>query len=311
MAAPERSHTSPSSPSGTGRPSASWMRHLDSAPGPPDGEEGLGVGGVEGGAGAHAPGLGGGVADGVAGAEAAAWPPPPAPGPRARRRRRGPAPTRGRARRRWGRAAAGRSGGRPRRASRSPTRSASSSTSAARHRPRRWVVVPVRRYHASLVVKPTWAIWVAASIGRGWGVGVAPGQAGVDPGDGLEVAVAEDRPLRVPGGARGEHDVGQPFGVVDRRGDGASGARAAPGPRPPRAAATTRAGRARSTQACRSAGARRGFTPAVAAPALAAPAVRTTHSTPDGRVRATRSPGPRPRDARAAATPSERRSSSA
>ena len=39
--------------------------------------------------------------------------------------------------------------------------------SAARHRPSTWVVVPSRRYHGSLVMKPTWANWVPASIGVG------------------------------------------------------------------------------------------------------------------------------------------------
>ncbi len=59
------------------------------------------------------------------------------------------------------------------------------------------MVVPSRRYHGSLVMKPTWANWVPASIGVGLGGGIAPGVGDVDAGDGGQLAVAEQRALRL------------------------------------------------------------------------------------------------------------------
>ena len=131
------------------------------------------------------------------------------------------------------------------------------------------MVIPRRRYHGSLVVKPDVGELGAGEHRRGLGGGIAPGVGDVDAGDGGQLAVAEQGALRLAGGARREHEGHRPFGVVVERRDrlGSPERLDLVG----RCRARGRRRRRALTAAC-SGGASRGFTPAVMAPTLAAAA---------------------------------------
>ena len=159
-------------------------------------------------------------------------PSPRAPSPAATRRRPSRSSARSRGRRPRGpRAAAAPSAGPRRRATGCGARRCRPSASAARHRPRMWVVIPSRRYHGSFVVKPDVGELRAGEHRRGLGGRVAPRVGDVDPGDGGELAVAEQRALRLAGRARREHEGHRPLRVVGQRCDRAPGGAA---PRPGR-----------------------------------------------------------------------------